>query len=396
MVTLGNLELQNRLNEIRSCVIIPTYNNASSIVAVISSVLEYTSKVIVVNDGSDDGTLSLLQSIKDIELISYDTNKGKGFALQQGFELARKLGYTHSVSIDADGQHYASDLHLFFESFQENPNALLIGVRTLCGTNIPTKSNFANNFSNFWFRFISNQTLSDTQCGYRGYPLKIINGINFFSSKYEFELEILVRLAWKQVKIIPLPVNVYYPKPEDRVTHFRPFLDFLRITILNTLFVFIAILYVKPKFFFKNLTKANIIQYFDKNILKTKDSNRTIVLSVMLGIFMGIVPIWGYQLVAAIALAHFLKLNKIIVIIAANVSIVPMVPVIVFLSFVTGGYVLGIPMQSFYDHPFGISQMKAQIMQYIIGSIVFAIVASLFFGMVTYLAMKCFRKKNKR
>lgn len=388
------LPIQNQFNELHCCVIIPTYNNASTIVAVISSVLTFTSNVIVVNDGSNDGTFEILQSVRGIALVSYDKNKGKGYALQQGFAFAYQHGYSHAITIDADGQHYPSDLHLFLEALSENPDALFTGVRTLKGTHIPANSSFANKFSNFWFQFITNQTLPDTQCGYRLYPLKVLNEIHFYSTKYEFELEVMVRAAWKQTEIIPIPVNVFYPKPEERVTHFRPFTDFFRISVLNTLFVFIVILYIKPLFFFKRLTFVNIKQFLDSNILKTKDSNKIIVFSVMLGIFMGIVPIWGYQLVAAIALAHLLKLNKFIVIVAANVSIVPMVPVIIFLSFLTGGYVLGIPMASFYEHPFAIEQMKAQIVQYLIGSMVFAIIASLFCAGVTYLALKWFRMKT--
>lgn len=389
-----NLQIQNQFNAYHCCVIIPTYNNASTIVTVISSVLKYTSNVIVVNDGSNDGTFEILQSVQGIALVSHDKNKGKGYALQQGFALACKQGYTHAITIDADGQHYASDLHLFLEALSENPEALFTGVRTLKGTYIPGKSSFANKFSNFWFQFITNQTLPDTQCGYRLYPLKELNGIHFYSTKYEFELEVMVRSAWNQVKIMPVPVNVFYPTPEERVTHFRPFLDFFRISVLNTIFVFIALLYIKPLFFFKHLALANIKQFLDSNILKTKDSNKIIVLSVMLGIFMGIVPIWGYQLISAIALAHFFKLNKFIVIIAANVSIVPMVPIIILLSFITGGLVLGIPMTSFYEHPFAIEQMKAQIVQYLIGSMVFAVIASLLCASITYLFLKCFRRNT--
>jgi len=331
--------------------------------------------------------------MKHIVLLSYPKNKGKGYALKIGFAHALLLGHTHAITIDADAQHYPSDIPLFLNALDQNPEALHTGVRTLQGTLITAKSSFANAFSNFWFRLITNQSLPDTQCGFRLYPIKRLQHMRFYATKYEFELEVMIRAAWKGIPVLPVSVHVFYPAPEERVTHYRPFRDFVRISVLYTFCVTIALAYIKPLFFIKNLTPANIKSFLDKHILKTSDSNKTIVLSVMLGIFMAIVPIWGYQLVTAIALAHLFKLNKFIVIVAANVSIVPMVPVIVFLSFVTGGYVLGIPLKTFYEHPFAIEQMKSQIVQYLVGSMVFAIVASLLCALITLILLQLFRKK---
>jgi uncharacterized protein (DUF2062 family) len=113
----------------------------------------------------------------------------------------------------------------------------------------------------------------------------------------------------------------------------------------------------------------------------------------MFGVFMGIVPIWGYQLITAIALAYVFKLNKLIVIVAANISIVPLLPFILYFSYVTGGFFMG-------THSYGIdsisdfsfAMIRENIIQYIVGSFIFAILLSLLFGIVMFVILKLFRK----
>ncbi|NJK86792.1 MAG: hypothetical protein HC906_13275 [Bacteroidales bacterium] len=92
---------------------------------------------------------------------------------------------------------------------------------------------------NFWFKFLTGIKINDTQTGFRLYPLNRMKGMRFYSGKYEFELESLVRLAWKEVPVISVPIKVFYPPKEERISHFRPFKDFFRISLLNTFFVFI-------------------------------------------------------------------------------------------------------------------------------------------------------------
>ena len=261
--------------------------------------------------------------------------------------------------------------------------------------NIPGKSSFGHKFSNFWFRFETGIKLPDTQSGYRLYPLKLIENIRFFTKKFEFEIEVLVRAAWKGIKITSVPINVFYASKEKRISHFRPVRDFIRVSILNSVLVFIAILYVKPFEFLKHLNKRTVKDFIKNNLLYTKDSNIKIVLSVMLGVFMGIAPVWGYQLIIAIALAFILKLNKLIVIVAANISIPPMIPLILYLSYITGGLILNNAGGNNIEFS-GITLefVKDNLIQYIVGSIFFGIISSLSFGVFTFVFLKLFRKKR--
>lgn len=239
------------------CVLIPTYNNEQTLAKVLNSVLAYTDRIIVVNDGSTDSTPLVLRQFTSIELVSYAQNKGKGYALRTGFKHAVKLGYTYAITIDSDGQHFADDLCKFLLKLEEHPSAIIIGSRNMDQASVPGKSSFGNKFSNFWFWVETGLKMRDTQSGYRLYPVKRLENISFFTRKFEFEIEVLVTSAWRGIEIAEVPVRVYYAEKENRISHFRPFKDFTRISILNTFLVIIAFLYIKPRDFFRSFKKKN-------------------------------------------------------------------------------------------------------------------------------------------
>ncbi|MDR0413381.1 MAG: glycosyltransferase family 2 protein [Dysgonamonadaceae bacterium] len=239
--------LENEMKRLRVCVIIPTYNNSRFLPFVLDAVLACTSSVIVVDDGSTDETEAVLARCQpSVERVSYRKNRGKGYALARGFDRAEALGFRYAVTLDSDGQHSADDLLLFVETLKKHPRAMIIGSRCLQQENMPKKNTFANRFSNFWFTLQTGRILPDTQTGYRLYPLGEMRGMRPFTSRYEAELELLVRAAWRNIPLIPIPIRVYYPPEKERVTHFRPAADFLRISLLNTCFVFLAVFYGYP------------------------------------------------------------------------------------------------------------------------------------------------------
>jgi glycosyltransferase involved in cell wall biosynthesis len=383
------------VDEMNWCVVIPTYNNGQTLEKVINDVLQVTSKIIVVNDGSSDDTYAILQRFPQISVVSYLKNKGKGYALRKGFELALNKGFQYAVTIDSDGQHRAPDIRTIVAAHELNAGTLIVGARTLPKEKLSRGSGFANKFSNFWFRFIAGVNLPDTQSGFRLYPIGLLRNIRFYTRKYEFELEVLIRSAWKGIHITSVPIDVYYPAKEDRVSHFRPFRDFIRISLLNAICFFIAVLYVKPFAFLHYLRKESVRGFIKKNIAQTGDSPVKTTFSVMLGIFMGIVPIWGYQLITAIALAYMLRLNKFIVIVAANISIPPMIPVILYLSYLTGNIALGAGFHITIQYPVTLTYVMDNLFQYVMGSIIFASVLSLLAGVVTYTLLKLIKRTPK-
>ena len=244
------------MNSKNICIVIPTYNNEKTLKTVIDSVLKFSTSIIVVNDGSTDRTTEILNQYKEqINIVSYTKNRGKGYALKRGFDYAEQRGYQYALTIDSDGQHYAEDIPAFAEAVEKYPNTLIIGNRNLAQDNMPKKNTFANKFSNFWFTVQTGIRLPDTQTGYRLYPLQKMKRLRPFTSRYEAELEILVRCAWRGIKVVSIPVRVYYAPATERVTHFRPGVDFFRISLLNTLFTFLALVYGYPAKFFRYLLK---------------------------------------------------------------------------------------------------------------------------------------------
>ena len=243
---------KKRFNELRTCVLIPTYNNSTTLGRVIEALCAYTDNIIVVNDGSNDDTRQVLASFPFLRVISYDENKGKGWALRKGFEYVSKLGFEYAITIDSDGQHFAKDLPSFLDKLSSSDgNMLIIGARNMKQDSVPGKSSFGHKFSNFWFRVETGIHAPDTQSGYRLYPVSRFKGMHFITRKYEFEIEVLVRSAWKGIRIYSVPISVYYPPHGERITHFRPFRDFTRISILNTVLVFITFIYIKPRDFLR-------------------------------------------------------------------------------------------------------------------------------------------------
>ncbi len=388
----------SRINEsiekLKICIIIPTYNNATTLKKVIEDVSQYSNNIIAVNDGSTDDTLEILSELSYIDVITYEKNVGKGFALRKGFEYAIEKGYKYAITIDADGQHFAEDIPLFIDKLKEEKDAVIIGARNMTQDGVPGKSSFGHKFSNFWFRVETGINHPDTQSGFRLYPLDRIKDSKWFTKKYEFEIEVIVRLAWKGVKVTYVPIKVYYAPKEERISHFRPFADFTRISILNTLFVIFTFLYIKPRDFTKKAFSKSVKQHFYEQINNPRYSNLNLALSVAFGIFMGIIPIWGYQLVSAIFLAYLFKLNKTIVIISANISLPPLIPFILFVSVKTGELVLDVNTGLNFHSEITFEVIKSLLKVYVVGSIVFAIIMSLFSGFLSWLLLTIFRKKN--
>lgn len=242
------------------CAVIPTYQNAKTLLKVVADVHRVVDTVFVVDDGSNDGTAALLDKATGNErpekVLTHPKNCGKGAALKTGLTYARQQGFRYAVTVDADGQHRADDIPALLKAVEEEPDALAIGSRGLQHENMPAKSTFANRFSNFWFALQTLQRLPDTQSGLRVYPLRRLHGLRWMSARYEAELTLLVFSAWAGVKLLPVPVSVYYPPRDQRVTHFRPGRDFTRISVLNTLLCFLMVVYGWPKIFCRQIARG--------------------------------------------------------------------------------------------------------------------------------------------
>jgi glycosyltransferase involved in cell wall biosynthesis len=393
--TILDFSHNEHINRNNVCVIVPTYNNHKTLKRVLDSVLLYTTNVIVVNDGSTDETHRILENYPHLAQIHFPKNSGKGMALRKGFKEAIRLGYDYAITIDSDGQHFASDIPLFVSEISNDNPMVLIGKRNMMQEGVPKKSSFGNKFSNFWFWFETGNRLEDTQSGFRLYPLKHIPK-KYFTTKFEFEIEVIVRSAWKGIPVKNIPVQVLYD-PAERVSHFRPFQDFTRISILNTVLVFITLFYIKPRDFFSNLKKKGIKDFFLENILENNDSNTKKSLSIALGVFIGISPFWGLQTIIVLALAVLFKLNKVISFAFSNISFPPFIPFIIYGSLKIGGNFIQSSKPLFFDSSMTFSDIQVNINQYLVGSFILAAAMSILFGLSGFILLTIFSTfRNKK
>lgn len=384
------MNYRSELKQMEICVIVPTYNNHKTVKRVIESVLEYTDDLIVVNDGATDGTPAILNEFGDrIVLMSYTPNKGKGYALRMAFAKATELGYRYAITIDSDGQHFANDIPKFVEVHRSHPESVIMGARNLEADGMAAKSSFANRFSNFWFRLQTGIYMPDTQTGFRLYPLEKIRNLTLLTNRFEFEIEVIVKLAWRDVPFVSVPIQVKYD-PNERVSHFRPGPDFTRISFLNAWFTILTALYHLPR---RLLLKGKLLKLIKEEAIKPEETNLRKAASIGFGFFFGILPIWGFQLLIGIPTAIFLRMNKVLFITAANISLPPLIPFIIFFSYLMG--------QPFVDsEPLSFDQLSAlsldnihdSYIQYVIGAILLAISTGLMGFLVSWTAFSVLRK----
>lgn len=385
--------VKQRLKALHGLVLMPTYNNASTLLQVIAAVRRFADDILVVNDGSTDETAALLASQPDVHVIAYERNRGKGYALKTGLREAARLGYAYAITIDSDGQHYADDIAVFVEAAEQSPNTLFVGARNLQADNMPSKNTFANKFSNFWYWAETGIKLTDTQSGFRLYPLAGLADTHFITSRYEFEVEVLVRAAWKGIKVANVPIKVYYPPADERVSHFRPARDFTRISILNTYLVLVALLVYYPWRFLHALTWTNIKRFVRNNITHSPESNLRMSLAIGWGVCCGILPAWGYQMWIALAVAQVARLNKVLAVMASNISIPPMIPFVLFGSYVVGCQLLGNPVSLLFSEV-TFDSVMVNLWQYVLGACVLAVVAGVCVWLISWAVLSLFRKTH--
>ena len=386
-----NIDYPSLITDLKVCIIIPTYNNHKTLKRVIDGVLNYTNQVVIVDDGSTDQTANILKEYPNLNQLHFSKNRGKGAALREGFKKALSLGYNYAITIDSDGQHYPDDIPVFINALKTDKHTLYIGSRNMTHDSIPKGSSFGNKFSNFWFNTETGIKLTDTQSGFRMYPLNLISDIKFYTTKFEFEIEVIVKAAWRGVQVKNLPIKVLYDEKE-RISHFRPYKDFARISILNTWLVLVAFFYIKPRDFFLKIKRKGIKRFFKENILHNTDSPTKKAFSIALGVFIGIAPFWGFQTILVLALAAVLKLNKLISFTFSNISIPPMIPFIIYGSLKIGSWILNNNEEIAYDNVSLDFNFLLSLKEYIIGSFVLAFFSAIIFGVTGFVIFKLRRK----
>ena len=371
------------------CAVVPVYNHCLTVGGVVRAAAAFL-PVIVVNDGSTDDTARILASVTEVLcgnhgvppsdggsgraaatptpseaqgrrnlsvteagsflqsntgaiVVTLPRNQGKGAALRAGFAEAVRRGFTHAITIDADGQHSPDELPLFIAASRKQPEAFVIGVRDLVRENAPRGRRITNDISSFWFRVETGIRLPDTQCGFRCYPLDSISRLRLKTERYAYELEIMVKAAWAGIPIVAQPVSADYAAATSRMSHFDPWRDMLRISHLHSRLSILS--FCLPLMLRKMIATGElehqprgrkIRMIFHLLFSEHTDTHGKLAFAVGVGFFCGVAPIWGFQLVAAAALAHRLRLNKAIAMSASHISFPLAAPFIM-----AGGLLMG-------------------------------------------------------
>ena len=211
-------------------VIIPVYNHEHGVVDVVKKSLKLNLPVFVVDDGSTDSSCENIRDYPGITLLRHAENRGKGAALITGFIEAEKIA-EWAITIDADGQHDPHDALDLMAAIPENERPLVVGTRQgMVGKKAPWTSRFGRKFSNFWIILAGGPPMADSQSGFRIYPLPEVLKLNVAARRYQFEVEVLVKAGWEKRPVIEVPISVHYAPGKERISHFRPFIDFLRNT----------------------------------------------------------------------------------------------------------------------------------------------------------------------
>jgi uncharacterized protein (DUF2062 family) len=258
---------------------------------------------------------------------------------------------------------------------------------------VPKNSSFGNRFSNFWFWFETGVRLTDTQSGFRLYPLNEVKDLKLVTRKFEFEIEIIVKLSWAGVAVTNVPIRVLYDA-EERVSHFRPYKDFIRISILNTWLVLVSLLYIRPRNLWRQVKTKGMRRFFLENVLVSSDPPLKKSFSVALGTFVGISPFWGFQTVLVLFLASVLRLNKGIAFAFSNISIPPMIPFLVYGSIQFGSLILNT------NTKINTSELKLDkealllLKEYLVGSFALALTSGFLLGLISFVTLRLIQKRG--
>jgi glycosyltransferase involved in cell wall biosynthesis len=225
--------------------VIPVYNHAGTVAQVVKDAQDLRYPIFVVDDGSTDNTFDQIKDIAGIQILRHPQNQGKGAAILTGFAAASAVA-DWAITIDADGQHYPEDTRKLIKAIPKKTRPIVVGARAgMAGKHVPWTSSFGRKFSNFWVRTSGGPAISDSQSGFRIYPLPEAFNLKTKARRFQFEVEILVQATRDGIPVMEAPVRVNYNPEGKRISHFRPFVDFLRNSSTFTRLIFTRIFFLK-------------------------------------------------------------------------------------------------------------------------------------------------------
>ena len=282
---------------------IPVYNNAGTIADIVRRCREQISDIVVVDDGSTDADLRELLKPLNIEVVRHPRNMGKGVALLTAFGFAAQRGAEYLITLDGDSQHFPEDIPKFVSRL--SPETILIGAREEVVGTMPGSSRFGREFSDFWIYVESGAKTSDTQSGFRAYPLKNVMQFPLASRHYNLEVEVVTRAVWAGMKIGSVPIRVEYSPATIEASSFKPVLDNARISLIHARLVVRQLLPIPHRKF----VAREQSETFLKSLWTQNSSPLGLAASAAVSALLGIL-LWPWGIIAVAYVAIRLHLNK--------------------------------------------------------------------------------------
>ena len=376
--------------------VVPVYNNAATLREVALGCRKHVHHVLVVDDGSTDTNVAELFGGTDITVIKHAVNRGKGAALMTALDYVNAHGGDFMVTIDADRQHYPDDIPFFIKKLDKA--TILVGSRDFTVADVPKSSKFGRNFSNFWFRIETGLAVNDTQSGFRAYPVKYLKELTLSARSYDWEVEVLVRSAWAGLSVKSIPIHVFYPPKEARVSHFRPFLDNLRLTLLHCRLIGRILLPMPHKQLVpvENKPKINFQLFKDprsffKGLLAEHATPTGLAASAFVSVFLAVLPLLSVHMVVILYVVSRLHLNKVMALAIQNICMPPFVPV---LCVELGHYLLYRQWITEVSLQVIFWQLKDRVWEWLIGSLIVAPFLAAVVAVVIFFASSHFHKER--
>jgi glycosyltransferase involved in cell wall biosynthesis len=381
--------LQDRL-----WIVVPVFNNKDTVRSVVAGCRSMAKHVLVVDDGSTDVDLAALLADQDIVLLKHEKNLGKGAAILTASRAIEERGGTYMITIDADGQHDPRDLARFFPLLQESDALLVVGCRDFNTENVPASSRFGRRFANFWLKAETGRTIDDCQSGFRAYPVHYLNQLRFKGSRYDFEAEVLAKAAWAGLELLMVPISVHYPKPEERVSSFKPVLDNLRLTRIHSMLVGRRLLPLPHKKLVKREAAfdLSLLRHPGKVLRMLLQENATpegLAWSAAVGLFLAVLPILFAHSLVILYVALRLNLNEVV---ALNVQHLAMPPFVPALCIEVGYYMRHGQWLTDLSFTTVFAQFSSRLYEWFLGSLVIAPILAVLIGAITYISATVINK----
>ncbi|HEY6010548.1 MAG TPA: DUF2062 domain-containing protein [Nitrospirota bacterium] len=367
-------------------VAVPVYNNGTTVRTVVEGCCAVIRNVVVVDDGSTDADVANLLNGLSVTVLKHERNLGKGQAILTASRFVEGHGGRWMITIDADGQHEPRDIEQFLPLMREDDSSVIVGSRDFNTEHVPFSSRFGRSFANFWLRVETGAMIDDCQSGFRAYPVRHLNQLRFRGSRYDFEAEVLARAIWAGLSLRTVPISVTYPRPEERISHFKPFLDNLRLTGIHSLLVgrrllplpHTKLVSAAPRIDFALLRHPGKVL---KMLLQENATPEGLAMAAAVGMFLAVLPLLFAHTLVILYVSMRLNLNKLV---SLNVQHLAMPPFMPALCIETGYYLRHGTLLTNLSFRTVFEQFSSRLYEWFLGSLIIAPVAALLVGALMF------------